>query len=331
MSDYSQVTNFTAKDALSTGDPEKTILGSDVDAELSAISTAIGTKYDSTNRASTVEARALSSNTVLITPSTLNDVLTENGGMLGDIQALADPNADTVLGWDDSAGAVIGFTFTDGLAFGDGVITLEHLGFENMEDPGADRIAFWDDSESKMDWLVPGNGLETSTTNLQITDVAASTTVPVGLSSGAPTFDITALTAATIQSDIAATDTIVIDDGGAPKKLEIQEMGMRVQTGQATQTLAAADMNSIMEFTATATLTLPLNATTALPVGVPIVLNMKHASQVLTVTADTSVTLVSVFHPGGGSAASDTVNAGGSALLYKTAADVWCISGDIST
>lgn len=47
MSDYSQITDFSAKDALTTGDPEKIILGSDVDVELGAISTAIATKYDS--------------------------------------------------------------------------------------------------------------------------------------------------------------------------------------------------------------------------------------------------------------------------------------------
>jgi len=330
MSDYSQITNFTAKDALSAGDAEKIILGSDVDAELSAISTAIATKYDSTDRASTVQAQALSSNTVLITPSTLNDVLTENGGMLGDIQALADPNADTVLGWDDSAGAVIGFTFTDGLAFGDGVITMEHLGIQDLEDAGADKILFWDDGAGATAWLAAGNGLEFSTTNLQITDVAVTSSNPVGLTSGAPVFDMSSLT--TMEGNaLAATDTFLVEDGGAPKEIAVQDMGLRSQTAQTTQTLAAADMNSIMEFTGTATLTLPLNATTALPIGTPVILNVKHATQVLTVTADTSVTLVSVFHPAGGSAASDTVTAGGTAILYKTAADVWCIAGDIST
>ena len=328
MSDYSQITNFTAKDALSSGDAEKIILGSDVDAELSAISTAIATKYDSTDLASQAEAEALSSSTKLITPDTLNDVLADNGGMLGDIQALADPNADTVLGWDDSAGAVIGFTFTDGLAFGDGVITLEHLGFEDLEDAGADRILFWDDGGSATGWLAPGNGLEISTTNLQITDVAVTSSNPVGLSSGAPIFDMSSLT--TMQGNaLAATDTFLVEDGGAPKEIAVQDMGLRSQTGQGTQTLAAADMNSIMEFTATSTLTLPLNASVALPIGVPVVLNVKHASQVLTVTAAGSVTLVSIFHPAGAAAASDVVSAGGTAVLYKTAADVWCLAGDI--
>ena len=49
MSNYAQLTNFTAKDALTTGDPAKIVKGADIDAELSAISTAISTKYDSSN------------------------------------------------------------------------------------------------------------------------------------------------------------------------------------------------------------------------------------------------------------------------------------------
>lgn len=44
MTDYTQNQNYTAKDALSSGDPEKIIRGSDIDSEFSEISTAIATK-----------------------------------------------------------------------------------------------------------------------------------------------------------------------------------------------------------------------------------------------------------------------------------------------
>lgn len=46
MSNYTQVTLFTPKDALTTGDPVKKAKGADVDAEFAAISAAIVTKYD---------------------------------------------------------------------------------------------------------------------------------------------------------------------------------------------------------------------------------------------------------------------------------------------
>jgi hypothetical protein len=46
MSNYTQITDFGAKDALSTGNPSKLILGTEVDAEFDAIATAVATKLD---------------------------------------------------------------------------------------------------------------------------------------------------------------------------------------------------------------------------------------------------------------------------------------------
>jgi hypothetical protein len=44
MSDYIKATNFYAKDALLTGNPDKLIKGAEIDAEYNAISTAVATK-----------------------------------------------------------------------------------------------------------------------------------------------------------------------------------------------------------------------------------------------------------------------------------------------
>lgn len=393
MSDYTQTTDFSAKDDLSSGDAEKLILGSDFDTEFDAIATAISSKYDSTDIATQAQAEAETLNTVLLTPLRLAQWSDDNGGFVGDIQALADPNADTILGWDDSAGAVINYSIGTGLTSstttilldtsntrnvdhasvtfsagtgltGGGTLaanrsfSLSHLGLESLTDPNDDRIAFWDDSAGAFAWLDIGTGLTLTTTTLSVNDgaiahdslsgfvadehvahsgvsvVAASNS---GLAAGNDdlssniglTIDLTTLT--NIEgSALAATDEILVNDGGVNKAIEVQALGLRVQTAQTTQTLAAADMNSIMEFTGTATLTLPLNASVDLPIGVPVILNMKHATQELTVTAAASVTLVSVFHPAGAAAASDVVMAGGTAILYKTAADVWCLAGDIT-
>lgn len=46
MSDYSKITNFTVKDTLTSGDPDKIILGEEIDDELDAISVAIATKAE---------------------------------------------------------------------------------------------------------------------------------------------------------------------------------------------------------------------------------------------------------------------------------------------
>jgi hypothetical protein len=68
MADYTQVTFFAPKDALPPGDPGKIALGVDVDGELTAIATAIASKYDSADLASQAEAEAGTDNTVLMTP-----------------------------------------------------------------------------------------------------------------------------------------------------------------------------------------------------------------------------------------------------------------------
>jgi len=109
MSDYVKTTDFTAKDALSTGDPLKLIKGSYFDTEFDALATASATKYDSADLASQAQAEAATANTVLMTPLRTEqwaDVWgAESGGMIADIQALADPGADAFILWDDSASA----------------------------------------------------------------------------------------------------------------------------------------------------------------------------------------------------------------------------------
>ena len=47
MSNYTKTTNFAAKDSLSSGDSAKIVKGTEIDAEFSAIATAIATKLDS--------------------------------------------------------------------------------------------------------------------------------------------------------------------------------------------------------------------------------------------------------------------------------------------
>lgn len=47
MSNYTRTTNFTAKDALASGNPSKVVLGSEHQAEYDAVATAVATKLDS--------------------------------------------------------------------------------------------------------------------------------------------------------------------------------------------------------------------------------------------------------------------------------------------
>jgi cytoskeletal protein CcmA (bactofilin family) len=46
MSNYVKTTNFTAKDSLASGDPNKVIRGSEFDTEFNNIATAVATKVE---------------------------------------------------------------------------------------------------------------------------------------------------------------------------------------------------------------------------------------------------------------------------------------------
>lgn len=80
MADYSQTTFFAPKDALITGDSNKLIRGSEVDPELLAISTAIATKYDSSDLSSNAQATAGTDNTTLMTPLRVSEAIGALGG-----------------------------------------------------------------------------------------------------------------------------------------------------------------------------------------------------------------------------------------------------------
>lgn len=125
MTDYTKNQNYTAKDALNTSDPEKLILGSDIDSEFDEIATAIATKFDSADIATLAQAQAETSNAVLITPLRLANWADNAAGMVGDLQALADPDADRILFWDDGAGAAALLTVGTGLTLSGTTLTSD--------------------------------------------------------------------------------------------------------------------------------------------------------------------------------------------------------------
>lgn len=131
MSDYTQTTFFAPKDVLSTGNPDKIILGAELDPELSAISTAIGSKYDSSDLADQATAEAGTSNVTLLTPLRLQQWADDNAGLVGDLKGLADPNADRLLFWDDSAGTAAFLTAGTGLAITGTTLTTNDGGIEH--------------------------------------------------------------------------------------------------------------------------------------------------------------------------------------------------------
>ena len=98
MSDYTKATNFTLKDGLTTGDPQKIIKGSEIDAEYSAISNAITSKADlnSPTFTGTPEAplaAAGTSNSQIATTAFVTTGITTATGNLG---TMSTQDADSV-------------------------------------------------------------------------------------------------------------------------------------------------------------------------------------------------------------------------------------------
>lgn len=313
MSDYTQTIDFSAKDALSSGDPNKIIYGADVDSELAAISTAIATKYDSNDRASQAQAEALSSNTVLMTPLRVANVLEENAGILGDLQALANPAADRIVFWDNSETAAAFLTVSTGLAIATTNLSLSHLGIEALTDPNADAFMVWDDSAGATAFmqLASESGLAISVTpDLKI--------------------DISALSSSLTGATIAGADIFLIDDGagGTNKKIAYQDFGIP-QTDDATTTpMSAADLTYANRWfncnnASAISFVIPANGTVAYPVGTTFLIHQRGAGQVT----------VSVTSP-------DTLRSPNGAKTYtqysviavtKVASTEWVVFGDTTT
>lgn len=101
MSDYTQTTDFSAKDALLTGDPEKLILGADFDVEFAAIASAVASKFDTADEASAAEAQAGTASDKVITPRRIESWASQNLGLVKDLSDISsDPGVDSIVFYD---------------------------------------------------------------------------------------------------------------------------------------------------------------------------------------------------------------------------------------
>lgn len=361
MSDYTQSIDFSAKDALASGNANKVAKGADIDTELALISTAIATKYDSNDLATQGQAEALTSNAVLLTPHTLNDVLVDNGGLLSDIQALSDPGADRILFWDDSDGAVEFLSIGDGLDLTGNTLSLPSsvagtgLGYSSgvlsadlnevatetsitssdliimidATDNGTGKISF-PNFEGALDHDALTNFDSDEHVAHSGVDITAGTALTGGGSidsSRTLNVDISGLTNMSVD-ELAAGDSVMVNDGGTMKQMDIEDMGVRVVELSVVQTFALADGNSLQLLAGTTDRiwTIPANSSVAFPVGACIYVGSRDTAT-LSISPAGGVTLTSVNASGN---SDQDVTAGGMAALVKVATNEWLISGDIS-
>jgi hypothetical protein len=97
VSNYTPLTNFTAKDNLTTGDPQKVIRGSEFDAEFSSISTGINSKANANNTVLTGAGTAVD--------LTVSGTLDVTGTFEINGTPLNISNWDTAYGWGDHSTA----------------------------------------------------------------------------------------------------------------------------------------------------------------------------------------------------------------------------------
>jgi len=372
MSDYTKTTDFGAKDALASGLAAKVVKGSEIDDEFDNIATAVATKYDSTDRgaangiasldsgglilaaelpaatesavgaleiATTAEANARTATDKILVPSLIDGFMdtwaADASGGVAALQTFADPDADEFFGWDDSAGAWVGFTVGTGLAFNATPgIELDFLGIEDLTDPGADSLMAWDDTAGAAAWFTTADGLsfDNGASTIGITDVAAGAAQPVNISSGTFTFDLSSITEIAAPDLDQAADGVLVNDAGTIKVLPIDQAGLLVvDAADAIQTFALTDANTLQSYDSTTSRvwTIPANASVAFEIGTVILISC-ISTGVITVTADTGVTLMSIFNSAGTTATSDTMLAGGTAALIKVATNEWVFTGDIT-
>jgi hypothetical protein len=87
---------------------------------------------------------------------------------------LADPGADRIVFWDDSASNLAQLSLGAGLSISGTVLSTSLLGLQSLSDPNADRIFFWDDSAGLSQFLSLGSGLAITGTTLDTTGALSS-------------------------------------------------------------------------------------------------------------------------------------------------------------
>ena len=315
MSDYARAntggaTHFGDKDGLTTGDADKVIVGAQFDTEFNAIVTASATKYDSGNLASQAQAEAGTANTVLMTPLRVQNWADANGGMVGDIQALTDPGADRILFWDDGAGAVAGLAVSTGLTLSgttltsndaaivhdslSGFVADEHVAHSGVSiTAGTGMTGGGTIAATRTLNVVGGNGITANANDIAITDQSVTSSVPVGFSSGALTFDLSSITEILGKNISQSADAFLVSDAGVLKRVTYDEQAILVQTvAGTTDTIAQADMNTFIEYTAATAVTVTLNTGVG-DIGNILILKQTGAGQVTvagTATVEYSIT-----------------------------------------
>lgn len=255
---------------------------------------------------------------VNFTPAQANILATDGAGagMLADIAAIADPGADRVLGWDESANAAIAFSLSTGLTSSGTAILID-----TAVVPRFTGTCNWSGTHT---WTA-GNHTFNDTVGVRWgTD--ADLTI---FHSGAGGF-IQNITGRLRFQVAGPTDCFSIETDGSilTPNLVAGEVGYKgtpfnAQAGNYTLVLTDAG-KTIYKASGGAgeTITIPANGSVAFPVGTQIdIVNNGGGDLTIAITTDTLSWVV------GGAIGSRTLGDHGWAVIKKVAATEWFISG----
>lgn len=288
MSNYTQTTSFTPKDALLSGNPAKLIKGADFDVEFAAIAAAIATKLDSAQAGNPTASIGLAA----VNGSASTYMRSDGAPALS--QAIAptwtgahifSPTAGTAITVNNVAGSGSAAVFK--AHDGNGQIT-----FGPADGAGAYGLGLSVDSTGgKIGTNSNSRDLQLQTNN--ITGLQITTSQVVQARDAAGNF-----------KDVGWLDAPQNSNGG-------------------NYTLVLADRGRSVQFLTTGpfTCTIPANGTTAFPLG-SVVVVVNNTSNNLTISSTDTVLLA-----GTGSSGARTLAVNGIATLYKYTSTGWLVSG----
>jgi hypothetical protein len=202
MADYNKATNFTAKDSLPTGNPAKIVKGTEIDIELSAVSSAVASKADINSPAltgtPTTPTAAFGTSTLQIASTEFVTTAIQSAYPIGSIYINASSNANpsVLLGFGTwvafgSGRVMVGVNAGDALfdtleetgGSKDAVVVSHtHTATTTLTDPGHDHEIypkFYGAFANEGDFIQPAStftGNRTRNTGTRTTGITAATT-----------------------------------------------------------------------------------------------------------------------------------------------------------
>ena len=274
MSNYSKTTNFTAKDALPTGNASKVVSGVDFDLEFDNIQTSNNTKVDAVGSGLSIASTTLSfdiNSLSSVTPVTGDEIVYE------DVSDSNNPKKTTI---GTLADTISGLIAGGGIEDNSGALRLNLDSLTNVTPAAGDEFAVSDASDSGLPKAVLFSTLESTLNHDSLAGfvsaehinhgsvsvtagngltgggtIAATRTINVvggtGITANANDIelDISGLTSMTAAPN--GVDSFLYNDGGTMKQMTFEQVALPSNNVSTGRNLADSDVGHIVYWTGT--------------------------------------------------------------------------------